>query len=302
MKIALLTLGLCGVLSAPAQVAEITLPGERLFTESITSTSDGTLILGSLGKGNVSRITPGSVSVDEFIPAGTNGLHAVSGVYADERHGTLYVCSNQTDAGVGVAELKSFDLQTGAPKYSYTLPGTQPFCNDIATAEDGATYITDTRNATVLLLRPGAKGFEIAANDPLLASAEGLAFGDKRTLYVNGVNTGRLVRMELGRDGKAVSVIELKLPMTLVRPDGMRALGRNKLLLAENGGSMDIVTVDPKTNSVKIVVLKSGLQSTPAVTATRGMAWIAEGKLEYLNDPTRNPGAFKLYAVPLPGR
>jgi hypothetical protein len=33
------------------------------------------------------------------------------------------------------------------------------------------------------------------------------------------------------------------------------------------------------------VVSKSGLESTPAVTATRGMAWIAEGKI---------------YAVPLP--
>jgi hypothetical protein len=50
-------------------------------------------------------------------------------------------------------------------------------------------------------------------------------------------------------------------------------------------------------------VIKSGLESTPAVTATRGMAWIAEGKLNYRNDPAlkdKNPDPFKLYAVPLP--
>jgi hypothetical protein len=39
------------------------------------------------------------------------------------------------------------------------------------------------------------------------------------------------------------------------------------------------------------------------VTATRGMAWIVEGKLNYRNDPAfkdKDPGLFKMYAVPLP--
>jgi hypothetical protein len=33
------------------------------------------------------------------------------------------------------------------------------------------------------------------------------------------------------------------------------------------------------------------------------MAWIAEGKLNYRNDPNlkdKDPGLFKLYAIPLP--
>ena len=45
---------------AAQPVTEITLPGTRIFPESITSTSDGTLIVGSLGHGNVSRIAPGT--------------------------------------------------------------------------------------------------------------------------------------------------------------------------------------------------------------------------------------------------
>ena len=39
------------------------------------------------------------------------------------------------------------------------------------------------------------------------------------------------------------------------------------------------------------------------VTATRGMAWIVEGKLPYQNDPAykdKDPGSFKMYAFPLP--
>ncbi len=64
---------------------------------------------------------------------------------------------------------------------------------------------------------------------------------------------------------------------------------------------MTIVTVTGDT--AKIDTIKSGLESTPAVTAARGMAWIAEGKLNYMDDPKlkdKNPDPFKLYAVPLP--
>ena len=46
-----------GTWGAPS-ITEITLPGTLVFPESITSTSDGTLIVGSLGHGNVLRIAP----------------------------------------------------------------------------------------------------------------------------------------------------------------------------------------------------------------------------------------------------
>ena len=290
---------------AAQPVTEITLPGTRLFTESITSTKDGTLIVGSLGKGNVSRIAPGTATVTEWIKPGTGGLNAVYGVYADEKFKTLWVCSDHYDDGTGDAPaVKSFDLSTGAPKGSYSLPGTGPFCNDIAVASDGTAYITDTGQASVVMLKPGAKELEIAAKDPLLAGADGLAFGEKTILYVNSVTTGKLLRIDLGPDGKSRSVTELKLSQPLTHPDGMRAIGKNRLLLAENSGNMDIVTFSgPGGQNADIKTIKSGLEATPAVTATRGMAWIAEGKLNYRTDPElkgKDPGTFKIYAVPLP--
>jgi hypothetical protein len=51
-----------------------------------------------------------------------------------------------------------------------------------------------------------------------------------------------------------------------------------------------------------IQTIREGLKSTPGVTATRGTAWIVEGKLNYRNDSAmkdKDPGAFKMYAVPL---
>ena len=52
------------------------------------------------------------------------------------------------------------------------------------------------------------------------------------SLYVNSVTAGKLLRLDLGPDGKSKSVVELKLSQPLDRPDGMRAIGKNRLLLA----------------------------------------------------------------------
>lgn len=291
-------------LHAAQPVTEITLPGSRLYTESITSTKDGTLIVGSLGKGTISRIVPGTTNVEEWIKAGTNGLNEVFGVYADEKFNNLWVCSDRTGNESGEAPaVKTFDLKTGAPKGSYPLPGEKPFCNDIAVSGDGTAYISDTGQAIVFMLKRGGSALETAAHDPLLAGADGLAFGEKSTLYVNSVTTGKLVRLDLGKNGKSKSVTDLKLSQPLTRPDGMRTLGKNHFLLAENSGNMDIATISGQDANIETI--KSGLESTPAVTATKGMAWISEGKLNYRSDPAlkdKNPDPFKLYAVPLPKR
>jgi sugar lactone lactonase YvrE len=297
-----LSLILVAAASYAAQpITEITLPGTLVFPESITSTADGTLIVGSLGHGNVSRIAPGKTTAEEWIKAGTGGLNQVLGVYADEKGKTLWVCSNKMDANGEATSVKAFDLKTGAIKGTYPLPGDGTLCNDIAVAADGTAYITDTRQGSVVMLKPGAKDLEIAAKDPLLAGADGLAFGEKNILYVNSVTAGKLLRVNLGLDGKSKSVTDLKLSRPLERPDGMRAIGKNRMLLAENSGKMDIVTFEGGNATIKTI--KEGLESTPAVTATRGMAWIVEGKLNYRNDPAfkgKDPGMFKMYAIPLP--
>jgi len=291
------------VIAAPA-VTEITLPGTLIYPESITSTADGTLIVGSLGRGNVMRIAPGKTAAEEWIKAGTGGLNNVLGVFADEKGKLLWVCSNNLENKGEATAAMSFDLKTGGPKGTYLLPGGMALCNDIVVAPDGTAYISDTRQGTIWMLKPGAKELEAAAKDPLLAGADGLAFGDKSTLYVNSVTAGKLVRVDLGPDGKSAMITDLKLSRPLDRPDGMRSIGKHRLLLAENSGKMSIVTFGgEKMQEAKITTIKEGLESTPGVTATKGMAWIVEGKLNYRNDPAmkgKDPGQFKMYAVPLP--
>jgi sugar lactone lactonase YvrE len=298
------------VMAAVARAAgsrtEITLPGTRVFPESMTSTIDGTLIVGSLGHGYVLRIAPGQTAAKEWIKPGTNGLNSVLGVFADERNKVLWVCSDKLGPTGEAPAVKTFDLKTGAPKGSYPLPGdpTMALCNDIAVGVDRTAYVTDTRQNSVFMLKPGAKSLDTAAKDPLLAGADGLAFGNSTTLYVNSVSAGKILRLTLGPDGKSTKIVDLQLPRKLDRPDGMRAIGRQRLLLAENSGTMSIVTFSGSDmNTVVLKTLKQVAASTPGVTATRGMAWVVEGKLNYMQDPAmkdKDPGTFKMYAVPLP--
>src|ERR1700728_4011403 len=107
---------------AAQSITEITLPGTRVFPESITSTPDGTLIVGSLGHVYVLRIAPGQTTAEEWIKPGTNGLNSVLGVYADERNKLLWVCSDKLGPTGEAPAVKTFDLKTGAPKDSYPLP------------------------------------------------------------------------------------------------------------------------------------------------------------------------------------
>jgi sugar lactone lactonase YvrE len=288
-------------LFAANKIAEISVHQPKdLFPESITSLKDGTIILGSV-PGGVYKMKPGDKEPTPFIAREGNGFTTVLGVFADEKANTLWLCNT----GPGI--LKTFDLATGKAKGSYQMPQ-GAVCNDIAVSDTGTAYASDTAGAKVFMLKKGASALEIAAADPLLAGADGLAFGDKNTLYVNSVTANKLLRVDLGPDGKSTKVTELKLSGPLGAPDGLRAIGKNKFVQAENGnaaragGRLALVTVDPKTNTATITTLKDGMQATPATTATKGMAWVVEGKQDYRQGKNKgqDPLPYKLYAVKLP--
>jgi len=288
-------------LFAAGKIVEVSINQPKdLFPESITSLKDGTIILGSV-PGGVYKIKPGQTEAKPFIAREGNGFTTVLGVFADEKANTLWLCNT----GPGV--LKAFDLGTGKAKGSYPMP-TGAVCNDIAVADNGTAYATDTSGAKIFMLKKGAAALEQAASDPLLAGVDGVAFGDKNTLYVNSVTANKLIRLDLGPDGKSTKVTDLKLSGPLGAPDGLRAIGKNKFVQSENGnaaragGRLALVTIDPKTNMATIKTLKDGMQATPATTATKGMAWVVEGKQDYRNGKNKgqDPLPFKLYAVKLP--
>lgn len=276
-----------------AEPAPIVIQSKNLFPESITSTSDGTIIVGSYGTSGVWRIPAGTTTASPWIDASKN-KGPLLGVLADEKSGRLLVCQ----AGV-----KTFDLKTGASKGDLTIPTANPFCNDIAVRKDGSIFVTDTNGAKVFMFAKGSTTGVEVASDPLLAGADGLAFlSDPNKLYVNSVTTGKLLRLDLAKDGKSTKITDLKLSRPLQGPDGMRPIDGKRLIVAEGQGRTAMAI--PNGDDVAVTTLKDGGMDggTPAVTVTKGMGWTAEGKLRQRDakNPDADKGPFRIFPVAIP--
>ena len=75
--------------AAAALPDTINIPGERIFPESLTSLSDGSVIIGSIAQKTVYRAKPGSDTAEVWIAPGTENLNNVLGVFADNKAGTV---------------------------------------------------------------------------------------------------------------------------------------------------------------------------------------------------------------------
>jgi sugar lactone lactonase YvrE len=282
--------------------SEIVVNDTGVFPESVTSTKDGTVFFGSIGKGAVYRAAPGSTTATVWIKPGTAGLKSVQGVFADEPARVLWVCSREIDASAktikGSSTLNAFNLRTSSFKKSYRLPGNEGFCNDVAVAPDGTAYVSDTDESRVLRLKPGASSLEAWVTDPLLESADGIAVLGKGGVYVNGVYTGSLLRIPIRANGSAGAPVKLQTSAPLKGPDGMRAVGANAMLLAEASGRLDEVVVNG--DRAEIRVLKGDVDAPNSVTLVRDTAFVLEGRLNYFFDPKlkgQDPGPFRALAV-----
>jgi streptogramin lyase len=291
--------------------APITLPGNWVFPENITSDQAGNIYVGNLGTGGVFRIRPNSTTVESWIAPGAYGSNSVAGVLADERSNTLWVCSNNLkEVGVDVAggdsvsTLKGFDLRTGQGKISVPLPTAPAFCNDIAIGRDGSAYVSNSSSAEILRLRPGAKALEIWFSDPALqpkdgVGLDGLAFGDDGSLYVDRFDPGDIYRIE-SKGGKAGKVTRLKTSRPLANTDAIRPLGHNRYLLVEGAGRLDRMTI--KGDSAIVETLKDGFDSPTGATRVGNVVWVSEAQFGFLFDPAmkgKKPAPFRIYPVPL---
>jgi sugar lactone lactonase YvrE len=303
-------LGAAAVTQASAPPAEILIPGERVFPESLTSTRNGTVIIGSIGARTIYRAKPGSATAEAWIQPGTDGMQGIFGVLADDKSNTLYACSGgfgPPAAGQAppVPTLYTFDLKSGAPKGHYPLPTAGAACNDIAVGSDGTAYATDTANMQVVRLKKGAKDLEVWAGaggefGPKGGVLDGIAvLGDR--VIVNALLTSKLFSVPIGKDGTAGTVTEIKLEGAITRPDGMRSFGKKSLLVAEAGNGGRLSRVDLTGDTGKVTLLKDGFPGGPtAVTVVGTTAYVLEGQLAVMmgrGDPNAKLAPFHAVTV-----
>ena len=290
--------------SAQAAPASIPIAGRDVFSESITETRAGDLIVGSAGNGAIYRARPGETAATVWIDPKASGIAALLGVYADEGTRTLYACSipgsAPPDKADALSALRAFDLGTGAAKAAYPLPdGAKSVCNDIAVAEDGTAYVSETKGGRVLRLKPGAVALETWVQDPRLLGVDGIALGGDGALYVNTVSTGRMFRIAIGAGGAPGAVTELTPSATLAGPDGLRAIGALKFLQTENrAGVVEVVTVSG--DKAQIAPLRTDLPFVTSAVVARGQVWAVSAKFAYRSNPAlkgKDPNPFMIELV-----
>jgi streptogramin lyase len=290
--------------SAFAQQTEVIIDDQRVFPESLTSTADGTIYLGSFVHGTVYRALPGEAKATPWILAGPTDLKRGVGVFAHEPSSTLWVCTADPDPHGNATILRAFDLKTAALKRTYPFPG-GGFCNDVAVTRDGTTLVSDTRGGRILALKPGATELAVWAADPKWVGIDGIAMFPNGDVLFNNVRQNQLVRVAAKPDGSAGAATILDLSQPIDGPDGMRALPDGRFVIAENrSGRIDVASIDG--NTATIATIKDGFKLSPTgVTVVGSTVWVSEAKFAYLNDPKlkdQDPGSFSAVAVPLPPR
>ena len=271
-----------------AAPAELKIPGEKIYPESITSTADGRVIIGSIGARTIYVVKPGAASAEPWIQPDNETELGVLGVFADEKANTLWACfSSIHDAAPSV--LKTFDLKAGAPKERYPLPTERAFCNDIAVGDDGTAYISDTNNMEVDRLAPGSHQLQVWTGNggfgPKGGVLDGISVLGNR-LFVNTLETNKLFTVPIEADGKAGAITEVKLDHAIHNPDGMRSFGNESVLIVEGGGKGWLSRIKIVGDSGQVTPLKEGYpDGAVSVTVVGTTAYVLEGQLSALFGP-----------------
>jgi hypothetical protein len=266
--------GLSVLLASSAFALTVTVP-DKAQPESITVAPDGDLILGSASSPKIYRAKQGATTPRVFVDVSADGMVSFLGVLADAPTNTLWACEIYTTppGSPRHSALRGFDLNTGAAKFRWELPGDQNLCNDFVVGPDKALYISDTLGSKIWRLKPGAIAAELFSDDRTLLGIDGITFIDD-TLYENNVIFNKLYRVAVDASGKAGKPVDIWLDKPIKGPDGMRA-ANGKLFLTENGaGKVDMVTVNGETASV--TVLQEGLATPTAIEPAGDTLWYGE--------------------------
>ncbi len=269
--------------------AEILIADPKSQPESLAIAPNGDLLVGSASTPFVYKIKKGTTTPVKFIDASAEGPGTFFfGQLVDGS--TLWTCQLTPIAGVTPVQrktyLRGFDVATGKDKLRWELPGANTTCNDFTVGPDKALYISDTANAKIYRLAPGAKSAELYLDHRNLTGIDGLTFLNG-TLYFNSVFFNNLYRVPVGADGKPGAPVQIWMDAPVKGIDGMRA-ANGKLYVAENGsGKVHSLTL-LDGDRAHVTVLKEGLNTPTAVEPGRGELWIA------------NRGAGQIVSIPMP--
>jgi hypothetical protein len=295
--------------SAVCATRRILLPGATAFPEGVAASADGRVFAGSAANG---QIFAAADCADEARVLATlpESLGAV-GMQFDEQRGVLWVCGSSLTTG-NAPTVFALDPSSGAVVATHPLETGMGLCNDIAIADDGALYITESFGSIV---------FRIAAADALSdtpattwlhdasLAASPRRFGlngivvEGRSLYLGHSEMAKIFRVQIGANGSPEGLTELTPSRALVGIDGMRRLSDGRVLVAEGAPAMRVSMLTISGDTVRVDDVAGGLDYPTAVAPTEGdtSAWVTESQFDHFFgvDPSP-PGPFHLVRIDVP--
>jgi sugar lactone lactonase YvrE len=242
---------------APA-TDKVELPGEDYYPEGIAAASDGTLYIGSIMQGVISKVAPDTTVATPFVARGV-ARRGVIGLSVDPARQLLWFCDSnpKLDEARKAGELVGVRLANGTEVARHVLPpleGKAPFCNDVIVSPDGALWITESAGGRVFRVPAAAAltsgtaeawatGGEVGPPPSGGSGANGLEWVDGLLIVAN-VGRGTLVALdpsstEASRGARVVALSDAQgAPVTLCSPDGLERVpgSPNALIVVENGG------------------------------------------------------------------
>lgn len=278
------------LLAPAAHAAEFVIHDAKSQPESLAVAPDGSVIAGSMSSPFIYRVKKGASSAEVFVDASNEGAgtNFLGQLVSD---GSLWACQLTPTPGTTPAKrrssLRQFDLATGKETLRWDLPGDNSVCNDFSFGPDKALYISDTVNAKIYRLAPGAKSADLWMESPLFGGGgiDGLTFLDG-VLYVNNVTFNKLYRIPVDASGKPGAPVDIWFDAPMQGLDGMRA-ARGKIFVA-NGRSGTIAALTIKGDTAHVTILKNGLAGSTGIEPAGDTLWFTER------------GTGKVMSIPMP--
>jgi len=256
----------------------VTILEEGLIAEGIAADpKDGALYVGSIAKRKIVRV-PASGAARDFASGKASGLGEVLGMKVDPARSLLWAVSN-VKAGAGEAarsNLQAFDLATGAPRVAVAIEEPKHLLNDLAVADDGSVFVTDSEAGSVFRLPPGGARL-VPFREGAFTYPNGLVIVDGVLLVCDALGL-----WALDGDGAAPRPLLAPGAFPLGGIDGLSARGRTLVGVQNSLGAPRIVRFDvaPSARAVlRAEVLEAGnpLWRIPTTGVLRGDEYLYIG-------------------------
>ncbi|OZC89900.1 superoxide dismutase [Rhodococcus sp. 06-412-2C] len=210
------------------------LPGSGVFPEGITAAGD-TFYVTSTSDGAVFRGTVGSPDVSVFLPGGADGRTGAAGIDVTDEDDLNDRANYMVIAGGATGKVWVYDANSADLVATFTngLGTDATFLNDVAIADNGDAYVTDSRSPALYRI-PFEQMTARTQDGPLetFVSFDGTPFAYGEGFNANGIvenddesalivvqsSTGNLYRID--KTSREVTQVDLG-GATLVNGDGM---------------------------------------------------------------------------------